>query len=265
MIDLLQAIHSKELGLFLKNDEIIIEKSIEQPLLINNAQKIVVKDGVQVMLVDTSSAVEQKIIVCPNAKVDYQILNSHHTNRLFECYGDLTISEICLDETEESLKVELLEKDSQVKVNLLSILWHQQATFKQAIHHLCPNAASNISNFGVAFEESTILFDTTGKIEKGMAKSVCQQLSKGIVMDNASVITSRPILLIDEYDVIANHGASIGKMSDDILFYLMSRGLSKAEAFLLILEGMIAPFIATIPEDALKQEIQNKLQVLMKR
>ncbi|HRF71073.1 MAG TPA: SufD family Fe-S cluster assembly protein, partial [Candidatus Pelethenecus sp.] len=67
------------------------------------------------------------------------------------------------------------------------------------------------------------------------------------------------------YDVIANHGASIGKMSDESLFYLMSRGLSKQEAFLLILEGIIAPFMNQIPDASLKNEINGKIEKMMKR
>ena len=75
-------------------------------------------------------------------------------------------------------------------------------------------------------------------------------------MDNDSVVVAKPILLIDEFDCFANHGASIGKMSDEDLFYLMSRGLTKNEAFLLILQGIINPYLASIP----REEIRNSLQ-----
>ena len=97
-----------------------------------------------------------------------------------------------------------------------------------------------------------------------MAKSKCVQLSKGIIMDDEAKITSKPILLIDEFDVIANHGASIGKMSDDSLFYLMSRGLTKKDAFLLVLNGIINPFIEKIFNEELKNEIIKQLTLLIK-
>ncbi|MDE6047499.1 MAG: SufD family Fe-S cluster assembly protein, partial [Anaeroplasmataceae bacterium] len=122
-----------------------------------------------------------------------------------------------------------------------------------------------ISNFGVSLNKGEILFDTTGQIIKGMAKSKCVQLSKGIVMDDVSSVTSKPILLIDEYDVVANHGASIGKMSDESLFYLMSRGLTRQEAFLLILEGIVYPFIEKITDEKLKLSVNEKIEQLMKR
>ena len=78
-------------------------------------------------------------------------------------------------------------------------------------------------------------------------------------MDNDSVIVAKPILLIDEYDCFANHGASIGKMSDEDLFYLMSRGLTKNEAFLLILEGIINPYIESIPREDLRNSLHEEI------
>lgn len=109
------------------------------------------------------------------------------------------------------------------------------------------------------------MFDTTGKIYKGMSKSKCVQLSKGIVMDDISSVTSKPILLIDEFDVIANHGASIGKMSDESLFYLMSRGLTKQEAFLLMLEGIVRPFIDKLTDEEVKNQFEKKIETILKR
>ena len=84
-------------------------------------------------------------------------------------------------------------------------------------------------------------------------------------MDVDSKITSLPILLIDEYDVEANHGASIGKMSDDDLFYLMSRGLNKTEAFLLMLEGIVNPFIQAIENEDLKKKALENISKMIGR
>jgi Fe-S cluster assembly protein SufD len=98
-----------------------------------------------------------------------------------------------------------------------------------------------------------------------MNKTNCRQLSRGVVMDNESKITAKPILLIDEYDCFASHGATIGKMSDDDLFYLMSRGLTKNEAFFLILGGIIKPFIDKLPLDNLKEEIMNKINNMIEK
>ena len=146
----------------------------------------------------------------------------------------------------------------------LCILADSNSKFVDYIDHKNKNTISNISNIGVAFN-SNIIFDVTGKIEKGMSKTKCQQLSRGIVMDDNSTVTAKPILLIDEYDCFANHGATIGKMSDEDLFYLMSRGLSKKEAFMLILSGIINPFIEAITIEGIKDKISSKISNMIEK
>ena len=64
-------------------------------------------------------------------------------------------------------------------------------------------------------------------------------------------------IIIDEFDVVANHGASIGKMSDDSLFYLMSRGLTKEEASKIIIMGFINPLVDKIEDKETKEMLIN--------
>ncbi|MCM1131169.1 MAG: SufD family Fe-S cluster assembly protein [Roseburia sp.] len=252
-------------GLSLHNNILTIKKSLEDFLVVDSSLTIIIEEGVSIRLLDTT--VNQNIViqVKTGAHLNYQILNSKNTNRKLECLGEVNVTEICLEETKENLLIELLKEHATASVELLSLSSNTSLEFNQRIEHKAKETNSNISNFGVALNKGEILFDTTGQILKGMAKSRCVQLSKGIVMDNVSNVTSKPILLIDEYDVVANHGASIGKMSDESLFYLMSRGLTKQEAFLLILEGIVHPFIEKIADEKLKLSVNERIEQLMKR
>ena len=132
------------------------------------------------------------------------------------------------------------------------------------INHNAKNTSSNVSNFGISLGNSEIVFETTGKIASGMSKSSCKQLSRGIVYGKKSAVISKPILLIDEYDVSANHGAAIGEMSDDELFYLMSRGLSHDEAFRLILSGIVNPFLDSLINKDNKDKVEESIYSLLK-
>ena len=98
-----------------------------------------------------------------------------------------------------------------------------------------------------------------------MSSSNCRQLSRGVVLDDESHIKSKPILLIDEFDCFASHGAAIGKLRDEDLFYLMSRGLNKNDAFLLILEGIIKPFIDNISIEELKETVLNNVKQMIEK
>ncbi|HHX00798.1 MAG TPA: SufD family Fe-S cluster assembly protein, partial [Acholeplasmataceae bacterium] len=63
-----------------------------------------------------------------------------------------------------------------------------------------------------------------------------------------SNLSANPLLEIDNYDVIANHGASIDAIDEQELYYLMSRGLSKQEAEKVIVNGFINPVLAEVKE-----------------
>ncbi|MDE6947433.1 MAG: SufD family Fe-S cluster assembly protein [Anaeroplasmataceae bacterium] len=252
-------------GLVLEKKTLTIKNTIDDFIVVDQDLDIVLEDGVHANILDMTTHSNIKVKLLNASFLTYHIINSTNTNRMFECYGNLKVMQISLEESKEELNVQLLQEQASVSVELLAIGNYVPLTFIQRIEHQAKHTSSNLSNFGVALGNANVMFDTTGRILKGMAKSKCVQLSKGIVMDDTASVTSKPILLIDEYDVIANHGASIGKMSDESLFYLMSRGLSKQEAFLLILEGIIAPFMNQIPDASLKNEINGKIEKMMKR
>ena len=212
---------------------------------------------------DSLSDTEVVLFVEEGSTVNYFVVNSTSNKRTFNVEGTLNVVEINVDKTSDSLLIKLEKENAEAYVKNLVIANNIESTFIQNITHNSKYTFSNIENVGISFDGGNITFDTTGKIEKGMSKSKCSQLSRGVVMDNKSTVTAKPILLIDEYDCFANHGASIGKMSDDDLFYLMSRGLTKDEAFLLILQGIVRPFISSIPNEEIRNEIENNVNKLI--
>ncbi|TMF65963.1 MAG: Fe-S cluster assembly protein SufB, partial [Chloroflexi bacterium] len=58
-----------------------------------------------------------------------------------------------------------------------------------------------------------------------------------------------PYMEIDEEDVTIGHEASVSKVGEEQLFYLMSRGLSEADATAMIVNGFIEPIVKTLPMD----------------
>ena len=94
-----------------------------------------------------------------------------------------------------------------------------------------------------------------GKIKKDMSNSNCVQKSRGIILSNNSTIKVMPVLLIDEYDVSANHGCAIGKIDEEGLYYLMSRGISKKDAEMLIIKGFLSPILNSLSNESMKDEL----------
>ena len=240
-----------------------IKKTEDVIYLIEESTEITVKAGVNAKIIDSVNNGSVHMTTEEDSVVNYFILNSSNTKRVFDIYGEVIANEINVAETKEDFHANLLKPNASIDLKCLSFAISFDSIFNLYADHKAKETVSNISNIGIAKNEGKLVFNVTGKIQKGMAKSHCAQLTRGVVMDDHSRIDAMPILLIDEYDCFANHGASIGKVSDDDLFYLMSRGLTKNESFLLILEGMVRPFLERIPVDDIKAKISGEVDRLL--
>ena len=253
-----------ELGLA-EDGKIYVNNNLDNVYLIDDDTNIVINENASISILDKSNSKNIIINAKKYSNVKYLILDSKNSKRELNICGELELTQIGLDKTNEDLKVNLNDENANCVCKCLAIAVNSNNSFKQYIAHNSKLTTSTITNVGVSMEGSDILFDTSGFVQKGMSQSKCSQISRGIVMDDISSVTAKPILLIDEFDCFANHGASIGKMSDDDLFYLMSRGLNKKEAFLLILQGIIQPFISSIEIEDLKNELQTKVSNLIEK
>ena len=68
-----------------------------------------------------------------------------------------------------------------------------------------------------------------------------------LLLDEASRSDTYPTMEIDEQDVQVGHEASVSKIGEEQLFYLMSRGLKESEAMTMIVNGFIEPFVKELP------------------
>lgn len=127
------------------------------------------------------------------------------------------------------------------------------------VKHNVKDSSSTMFTYAVSKNNSILNVDTDGIILKGASNTNLNQKTKGIILDDESQIAANPILEIDEYDVIASHGASIGAIDDEELYYLMSRGLSKQTSEKLIINGLIYPFLNSIKDELIKEYISNMI------
>ncbi len=128
------------------------------------------------------------------------------------------------------------------------------------IYHNHPSTFGRIDNYGVCKDEGKLQFSGISYILKGCHQSKSHQNAKIVVFDNNCVAKAKPILKIDENDIEASHAASVGKVSDEHIFYLTSRGLNIEEAKMLITLGYLKPILKGFNES-----IQNEIDTLIER
>ena len=166
-------------------------------------------------------------------------------------FADFSNGNIKLDS-----KVDLIEKGANCTWHLATLASQKSnKIFDVSFSHKVGETTALMDNYGVAKDESNIIFSGCNHIENGAKKSITKQNAKIIVFDKSANGTASPILKIDENDVQASHGAVVGQLNSDHMFYLMSRGLNKEEARMLITLGYLKPI-----SDKFSKEVQDKIE-----
>lgn len=136
----------------------------------------------------------------------------------------------------------------------------QTQNFTTRVVHFGQHTQGNIMNHGVVKDSATTIFNGIGKIEHGASKSDAEQTSRILILSDKARGDANPILLIDEDDVMAGHAASVGRVDNVQLYYLMSRGISKSEAERLIIHGFLAPVVSQIPIEGVQKQLTGVIE-----
>ncbi|MDC7952048.1 Fe-S cluster assembly protein SufD [Liquorilactobacillus mali] len=151
---------------------------------------------------------------------------------------------------------------SEVKVVAIST-GKQVQGIDTRVTNIGRHTIGHILQHGVILSRSTLTFNGIGHIIKGAKGSDAQQESRVLMLSTKAKGDANPILLIDDNDVTAGHAASVGRVNQEQLYYLMSRGLPKKVAERLVIRGFLGPVLAAIPskkiEEQLKVTIERKL------
>src|SRR5580698_5669443 len=138
-----------------------------------------------------------------------------------------------------------------------------QGTFA-LIEHAVPRARTEQLFRGIAAGRSRIAFNGKIVVAQGAAGTDSRQSLRGLLAGPGAEIDVRPQLEIYTDDVRCSHGASAGKLDDNMLFYLLSRGLERAEALRLLKWAFLADAFARIEVPELRRQIEEHLADVLK-
>lgn len=125
-------------------------------------------------------------------------------------------------------------------------------------HHGAVNTTSNLLVKSVLTGTSKFSYDGSIYVDPVAQKTDAYQRNENLLLDSASRASSEPALEILANDVRCTHGATIGTVNDDELWYLATRGIDPQTARSMIADGFLRSAFELIPDTIVRSDIETK-------
>lgn len=130
-------------------------------------------------------------------------------------------------------------------------------------NHLAPDTTSDLLFKGALIDQSRSVWEGMIYVAPNASKTDGYQANRNLVLSKKARADSIPGLEILTDDVKCTHGATVGKIDEDQVFYLMSRGMTRETSERLIVEGFFDPIMQRIPFEGVKKRFQTAIQEKM--
>lgn len=127
------------------------------------------------------------------------------------------------------------------------------------IHHLVPNCHSEQDYKGVLNGRSRAVFNGKVLVAKDAQHTQAHQQNKNLLLSAQAEIDTKPQLEIFADDVICSHGATVGQLDEEALFYLATRGIDRREATSYLIRAFAADNLSLVPNRAFADWMANLL------
>ena len=115
------------------------------------------------------------------------------------------------------------------------------------MYHFAPNTTSKVTSKSISKGGGRVSYRGLLKVYAGAKGVKSNVVCDALLLDSESQSDTYPSIEIDENDVNIGHEASVSKVGDEQLFYIMSRGLSEEQATTMVVTGFIEPLVKELP------------------
>lgn len=158
------------------------------------------------------------------------------------------------------LRVRLEGEGAECKLNGVVVTRDKQHYDNHtSIEHVVPHCNSEETYRNIAADQSHAIFSGRIHIHQDAQKSNADMNNKNLLLSNGAEIDTKPVLEIYADDVKCAHGATIGQLDEISLFYLVSRGIGRREANVLLTMAFINELVEQIPVEAVRETVQGRL------
>jgi Fe-S cluster assembly scaffold protein SufB len=158
-------------------------------------------------------------------------------------------------------RADLAGEGSSLKADIGYLVENQSLLdINYVANHLGKHTDSEINASGVLRDEAEKLFRGTIDFKRGCGGSVGNEKEDVLLMDDTVINKTIPLILCAEEDVEGNHGGTIGRLDDELLFYLESRGMNQADIYEMMAQSRIAAVCRLIPDAVTREALLKTLE-----
>lgn len=158
------------------------------------------------------------------------------------------------------LRVLLAEPGAESEIKGVYLTRHKQHIDNQTcMEHIAPNCQSDEVFRGIVGDSSRAVFNGRIHIHPGAQQTSADLSNKNLLLSDKAEVDTKPELEIYADDVKCSHGATVGQMDPQHLFYLQSRGVSRDEAEFMLSYGFINELIEAMPHSQIREILKPRL------
>jgi Fe-S cluster assembly protein SufD len=135
----------------------------------------------------------------------------------------------------------------------------QQADTHLTVRHASANCDSHQLFKGILGGRAKAVFNGRIMVDQDAQKTDAKQSNRNLLLSDDAVVNSNPQLEILADDVRCTHGSTIGRLDEDALFYLRSRGIGRAEAIQLLTLAFAGEILERIPVEELRERLEKTI------
>jgi Fe-S cluster assembly protein SufD len=128
------------------------------------------------------------------------------------------------------------------------------------VEHIAPHTTSSQLYKGILNDESRAVFNGRVHIHRDAQKSMAAQLNNNLILSKRAEIDTKPELAIDADDVKASHGATIGQIDPEHVFYLLARAILEDDAIKMLAKGFAQDVAFRIQNDVIRPVIEKVVE-----
>ena len=157
--------------------------------------------------------------------------------------------------------VNLLGKKSDLQVNTAYLCRkNQQYDMDYIATHRGQKSTSDMQFRGILMDEAKKTFRGTLDFKKGSAGAAGEEAEDNLLLSDRAVNRTIPLILCEEEDVNGHHGATIGQLGEELMFYCQARGISEEEARRMMVRARMKSVARMIPDDHIRGYVEDYLR-----